>query len=226
MLVKNWMSPNIITIDAEDTMDRALKIMREKKIRLLPVMSKGRLSGILTDGDLKRASASDATTLDIHELLYLISRIRVKQIMSKKPIAVPSDFTIEETAEILLKEKISGVPVMGPDGTVVGVITQSDIFRALISLTGIGKRGIQFAFRITDRPGSIKALTDIIRNYGGRMASILSSYDGEPEGKRKVYLRVYGIDRGRLPQMLEELRAHGDLRYLVDHAANRREIFE
>ncbi|MFH1984260.1 MAG: CBS and ACT domain-containing protein [Pseudomonadota bacterium] len=226
MLVRNWMSPTVITVDAEDTMDRALKIMRENKIRLLPVVSKGRLSGVLTDGDLKRASASDATTLDIHELLYLISRITVSRIMSKKPITVPSDFTIEETAEILLKEKISGVPVLGPDGDVVGVITQTDIFRALISLTGIGKRGIQFAFRITDRPGSIKALTDIIRAYGGRMASILSSYDGEPEGKRKVFLRVYGIDRNRLPQLLTELRVYGALRYMVDHASNQREIFE
>jgi acetoin utilization protein AcuB len=220
------MATNVITIKADDTMDQALKIMRENKIRMLPVMKKGRLCGVLTDGDLKRASASDATTLDVHELLYLISRITVSQIMSKKPITVTSDFTIEETAEVLLKEKISGVPVIGEKDEVVGVITQTDIFRALISLTGIGKRGIQFAFRITDRPGSIKALTDVIRAYGGRMASILSSYDHEPEGKRKVYIRAYGIDRERLQSLLATLRTHGELRYLVDHAANRREIFE
>ena len=139
MLVSNWMSKNVITVDVEDSMQHALKLMKENGIRMLPVLKKGKLVGVVTDRDLKRASASDATTLDIHELLYLISKIKVGSIMSKNLVTVPQNFTVEETAQVLLDNKISGVPVVDQNGGLVGIITQTDLFRVLISLTGVGK---------------------------------------------------------------------------------------
>ncbi|MEJ2658912.1 MAG: CBS domain-containing protein, partial [Desulfobacterales bacterium] len=139
MLVKNWMSKPAITIDVNGSMNDAIKLLKIHNIKMLPVMEKGKLVGIITDRDIKRSSASDATTLEIHELLYLISKIKIKEIMTKNPITVPPDYTIEETAEVLLKHKISGVPVADHYGLVVGVITQNDIFRTLISLTGAEK---------------------------------------------------------------------------------------
>ncbi len=224
MLVSNWMSKPVITIDANDSMHDAMTLLKENDINMLPVMSKGKLVGIITDRDVKRSSASDATTLEIHELLFLISKIKVKEIMTKDPITVPSDYTIEETAQVLLEKNISGVPVV--DGkTVVGTITQTDIFRAMISLTGVGKRGIQFAFQVEDRPGSIKEVTDIIRKHGGRMVSILSSYDGVPAGYRKVYVRDYGIERKDLEQLKSELKEKVSLLYMVDHRENKREVY-
>lgn len=225
MLVRNWMSRDIATIDEDDSMQDAMKLMKQKNIRMLPVLKGGKLVGVLTDRDLKRASASDATTLDVHELLYLISKIKVKSIMSRNPITVPPELTIEETAEVLMNNKISGAPVVDDAGRIVGVITQTDIFRVLISLTGVGKRGIQIAFQIADRPGSIKELADIIRKYGGRMVSILSTYEHVPEGERKVYIRMHGIERSRLEEMKAELRRVAKLLYLVDHRENRREIY-
>ncbi|MBW1707120.1 MAG: CBS domain-containing protein, partial [Deltaproteobacteria bacterium] len=140
MLVMNWMSKTVITVDVNDSMQGAMKLLKENDINMLPVMEKGKLVGVLTDRDVKRSSASDATTLEIHELLFLISKIKVKDIMTKDPVTVPSDFTIEETAEVLLEKNISGVPVVDKK-KVVGAITQTDIFRAMISLTGVGKRG-------------------------------------------------------------------------------------
>jgi acetoin utilization protein AcuB len=193
---------------------------------MLPVMKRGQLVGIVTDRDVKRSSASDATTLEIHELLFLISKIKVKDIMTKDPITVAYDYTIEETAEVLLKNKISGAPVLNGAGELVGAITKADIFRALISLTGVGSRGIQFAFQIEDRPGSIREVADIIRSYGGRMVSILSSYEGVPKGYRRVYIRMYGIDRLKLPRLKDELREKATILYMVDHRENRREIYE
>ena len=190
MLVKNWMHKTVITVDEDDSMHDAIKRLKEHDIRMLPVMKKNKLVGIITDRDLKRASASDATTLEMHELFYLISQIKVKEIMTKNPITVPYNFTVEEVAEVLWKHKISGVPVVDGQGNIVGTITQSDIFRLLIALTGVGKRGIQFAFRLEDRPGSIKEIADIIRTYNGRMTSILSSYERVPEGYRNVYIRM------------------------------------
>jgi acetoin utilization protein AcuB len=225
MLVSNWMSKNVVTVDIDDSLQDAGKRMKQHNIRMLPVMKKGKLVGVVTDRDLKRASASDATTLDVHELLYLISKIKVKDIMTERPITVPPDYTVEETAELLLENKISGAPVVDRKGAVVGIITQSDLFRVLISLTGVGKRGIQFAFQIEDRPGSIKDLADVIRKYGGRMVSILTSYDGVPEGYRRVFIRMHSIDRERLQPLKEELSQIAALIYLVDHRENKREIF-
>jgi len=226
MLVKDWMTKTVVTIDPNDSMQDAIRLMKDHDIRMLPVLKKGDLIGIITDRDVKRSSASDATTLEIHELLYLVSRIKVKDIMTKDPITVSFDYTIEETAEVLLKNKISGAPVVDHAGRLVGTITQVDIFRALISLTGVGSRGIQFAFRLEDRPGSIKEVADIIRLYGGRMASILSSYERAPKGYRNVYIRMYGIDRSRLPNLKDELRRKATLLYMVDHREGKREIYE
>ena len=225
MLVKDWMSKTVITVNESDSMQEAMALLKKHMISMLPVMKRGKLVGIVTDRDMKRASASDASTLEIHELLYLISKIAVKDIMTKEPVTVPFDFTVEEAAEILMKNRISGAPVVDREGRVVGTITKGDLFRVLISLTGVGKRGIQFAFQVEDRSGSIKELADIIRHYGGRMVSILSTYEHVPKGFRKVFIRMYGVDRERLPSLEEELRQKAELLYVVDHRDNRREIF-
>jgi acetoin utilization protein AcuB len=163
--------------------------------------------------------------LEVHELLYLLTKIKVKDIMTKDPITVPPDYTAEETAQVLLKNKISGAPVVDKNGNVVGTITQTDLFRVLISLTGIESGGIQFGFQIEDRPGSIKKVADIIRTYGGRMVSILSSYDEVPEGYRKVYIRMRKIQRSELQRLVQELESIAGLLYIVDHTENNREIF-
>jgi len=225
MLVRNWMTQNVIMVDANDSVVDATKKLKENDIRRLPVTRKGKLVGIVTDRDLKRASASDATTLEVHELLYLISKIKVKEIMTKNPITVPFDFTVEETAEVLMKNKISGVPVLNGRNQISGIITQDDLFRAMISLTGLKSRGIQFAVQIEDRPGSIKEVADILRKYGGRMASILSSYDRVQKGYRKAYIRMYEIDRLRIPQLKEELKENATLLYMVDLRENIREVY-
>jgi acetoin utilization protein AcuB len=225
MLVKNWMSRKVVTIDAEESMQQAIKLMKEHNIRMLPVMKRNKLVGILTDRDLKSASASDATTLDVHELLYLISKIKVKEIMTPDPLTVPEDFTIEETADLLMKNKISGVPVLSAKGEVSGTITMTDLARVIVSLTGLAKRGIQFGFLVPDAPGSIKALADIIRQYDARMVSILSSYENVPKDYRRVYIRIYDLDRARLRDLQSELKQKATLLYMVDHRENRREIY-
>jgi acetoin utilization protein AcuB len=225
LLVENWMNPNVITVDADDSMLDATKILKEHNIRHLPVLEKGKLVGVITDRDLKRASPSDATTLEAHELLYLIATIKVREIMTKNPITVPYNYTIEEAAEILLQAKISGMPVVDKDGDVIGTITQTDLFKVLISLTGVGKKGVQFAFLLEDRAGSIKEVADIIRSYGGRMASILSSYEKAPEGHRYVYIRMYDVDQTKMPQLKEDLKKKAKMLYIVDSRDNKREIF-
>ena len=130
-----------------------------------------------------------------------------------------------QTAELLLSNKISGAPVVDENNSVVGVITQTDLFRVLISLTGVHAGGIQFAFKIRDYPGSIKELADIIREFGGQMVSILTSYDKVPEGFRMVYIRMRHIDRQRLKSLEKRLKEKAVLLYIIDQRENRREFF-
>lgn len=225
MLVKDWMSREVITIEEDDSMQEALKLLKEHAIRMLPVMKKGKLVGIVTDRDLKKASPSDATTLEVHELLYLLTQIKVKEIMTRDPVTVPPDYTVEETAQVLLENKISGAPVMDKTGKVIGTITQTDLFRVLISLTGVASGGIQFGFYLEDKPGSIKEVADIIRQYGGRMVSILTSYDGVADGYRNVFIRMHSVERSELHSLKAKLSEKATLLYMIDQRQNKREIF-
>ncbi|MGB6068359.1 MAG: CBS and ACT domain-containing protein [Desulfomonilaceae bacterium] len=227
MLVKDWMSRNVITLNVNDTMQHAINVSMENHISIMPVMEEGNLVGIVTDRDLKRASPSDATLLDIQQLMYHLSRLEVGAIMSRHPITVPVDHTVEEAAETLLTNGISGAPVVDDQGKIKGIITKNDLFKAIISLSGLRKRGFQFGFLLKDKTGSIKEVTDIIRKYGGRLVSILSSYEKAPEGYRNVYIRAFDVDRDVLPHLLEELKARAaKLLYMVDHQENKREIYD
>jgi acetoin utilization protein AcuB len=132
---------------------------------------------------------------------------------------------VEETAQVLQKNRISGAPVVDANGQLVGTITQTDLFRVLISLTGVGNGGIQFGFQVEDRPGSIKEVADVIRSFGGRMVSILTSYDDLPEGYRKMYIRMRRIERSELQKLIQELESKAGLLYMVDHTENNREIY-
>ena len=225
MLVKNWMSKDVITVNAEDSMQDAGYLLREHKINVLPVMEKESLVGIVTDRDLKKASPSDATTLDMHELLFLISKIKVRDLMKTPVITIPPDYTVEEAAVILLEKKISGLPVVDEKNQLVGIITRSDLFRVLISLTGLGQKGIQFAIRVKDKPGPIKEVRQLVHECGGRIASILSSWDNAPPDSLNLYFRVYQIDRQKLPLLLDKIKEKGILLYLVDHRENTRTIY-
>lgn len=226
MLVKNWMSKEVITVDADDTMQNAIYILQEQNIKMLPVMDDANLVGIITDRDLKKASPSDATTLDMHELLFLISKIKVKDLMKEPVFTARPDDTVEEAAALLLEKKISGLPVIDENNRLVGIITRSDIFRVLLSLSGLGKKGIQFAIRIKDMPGIIKEVRELIHEHGGRTASILSSSDNAPEGYLNFYFRIYQIDREKLPSLLDKVREKGTLLYVVDHREDKRTIYE
>jgi acetoin utilization protein AcuB len=224
MLVKNWMSKPAITIQADAAIKDTIKLLKEHKINMLPVMKNDQLVGVVTDQDLKRASASDLVSFEDNEVAELISRIKVKTVMTKKPIAVPYNYTIEEAALLMFVHNISGAPVVNQEGKLVGVVTKTDLFKVIISLTGISKKGIQIALRLKDRSGAIQKITDLIRENGGRIASILSIPDRNEEGHLNVYIRVYGIDQNSRDRIKELLKEKASPLYIIDHLENRRDI--
>lgn len=226
MLIRYWMSRPVITVDRNDSMQLAASLMKENHIKLLPVVDEGALCGVITDRDLKRASASDATSLDIHELLFLISKIKVADIMTRSVFTVDPDWTMEEAAALMLARKISGAPVVDDQGVLWGVITQTDLFKATLYITGLRKGGLHVAFVLEDTPGSIMEIVNVVRQFGGRMASILSTYERAPAGYRNVYLRFHGIPQERIDDLLTILKEKAKLRYVVDHDQNRRTVFD
>lgn len=225
MLIRDWISKDFISLNVTDTVQHAMKVSTESHISIMPVLEDEKLVGIVTDRDLKRASPSTEISFDRQEILYRLSRLEVGEIMSRSPITVPADYTLEETAEVLLEKNISGAPVVDDKGNIIGIITKNDLFKAMISLTGLSKRGVQFGFLLEDSPGSIKDVTDIIRHYNGNLASILSSYEKAPQGYRHVYIRAFNVDREKSSQLLEELKSKAKLLYLVDLRENKREIY-
>jgi acetoin utilization protein AcuB len=130
-IVRNWMTPNPITITPQTTLPEAHRLMDEHFVRRLPVIHKGKLVGIVTRGDVREAQASDATTLSVYELNYLLDQIPAKEFMAYEPITVSADAPIGEAARRMLQHKIGGLPVVDY-GELVGIITETDLCRMLI----------------------------------------------------------------------------------------------
>ncbi|MDY0221389.1 MAG: CBS and ACT domain-containing protein [Desulfobacterium sp.] len=225
MLVKHWMAKNVISVDADCTLEIAIALMKTNKIRMIPVLKNGGLTGVITDRDLKRASASDAVKAS-HADLAALAQIKVKTIMTRNPIHVPYDFSIDETAELLLEHKISGAPVLDDMDNLVGVITQTNLYKALISLTGKRKDSIQVGVVIRDTRNVIGEINELILYYGGRIISMLTSDDNMPRGYRKVFIRLGGIGRVRLQSIIDELETKGELIYVIDHHDNIRMVYK
>jgi acetoin utilization protein AcuB len=214
MLVKDWMSKDPITINDDTSMMKAIHLMKQNRFRRLPVLHEGRLVGIVSDRDLKEASPSKATTLDVHELYYLLAELHVKDIMTRDPVTVSPESTVEHAAQLMLENTISGLPVVDDQGKVVGILTQSDVFRAFMHITGILQGGVQFALRLEDRPGLIKGVVDLLREKGARFVSLLTSYTSPQEGYRDVYVRVKNLTPEALEAVKKELASRHEVLYV------------
>lgn len=133
LLVKDWMTKDVLTAKPGTRMLDAHKLMRENKIRRMPVCKKGKVIGIVTKSDVRQAEPSDATTLNVWEINYLLAKLEVKDIMTESVTTVRADDTIKDAATLMYKERIGALPVVGDGDLLVGIITESDIFRVLIA---------------------------------------------------------------------------------------------
>jgi len=216
MLIKNWMSTDVVTASPETGLVEAADLLKAHRIRRLCVVKGKKLVGIVTDSDIKEASPSDASTLTMQEMAYLLTKVKLKEIMTKDPIAIDADKTIDDAVVIMLRQRISSLPVM-EGRRLVGIITESDIFKTLVTLTGVYQGGVQFGFELADKPGSIKEVADVIRSYGGRMVSILTSYENAREGFRNVYIRAKGLEHKKVKDFEEELARKFQILYVHEN---------
>ncbi len=204
MLVRKWMSKNPITIDINDTLTEAIDVLKRNRIRRLPVLKDGKLVGIVSDRDLKEASPSKVTSLDIWEVHYLLSKIKIKDIYRRNPITIRDDSTVEKAAVIMYDEKVGGLPVVDGKGDLVGMLTEHDVFNALIRITGARVPSYRVSMCLPDEGGAIKEVCDILDNYKHKCISILNTYYEVRENRRSVIIR-FQTDKENVPKIIAQL---------------------
>ncbi|MEW6233425.1 MAG: CBS and ACT domain-containing protein [Chloroflexota bacterium] len=199
MLVSERMSRHPITITEDTPIAEALKAMKDQKVRRLPVLNKdGDLVGIVSEKDLLYASPSPATSLSIHEIHYLLAKVTVKEVMTRKVITVEEDCPLEEAARIMADNKIGGLPVVR-DGRLVGIITETDLFKIFLELLGAREKGVRLTLLVPEQKGMLAKLTGEFTRLGGNIVS-LGTFLGEDPTNRLVAVKVSGVAQPALVQ--------------------------
>ena len=206
MLVGERMSKPVISIPPEMPINEAINLMRTKQIRRTPVVKEGKLVGIVSDKDLLNASPSPATSLSVWEMNYLLSKITVKDVMTTRVLTVKEDTPIEEAARIMADNKIGGMPVVR-DQQVVGIITETDLFKILLELMGARESGVRVTMLMTEKPGQLANLTRLLSDLGGNFIAI-GQFSGESETNRLVTFKVTGLEEVRVREIVVPLAEH------------------
>jgi acetoin utilization protein AcuB len=202
MLVKDRMTSNPMTITPDTSFPEAFRIIREKRIRHLPVVDEqGKLIGVVARTDLLHASPSTATPSSVFEMSYVLANLHVREVMSSPPVTVSEDAPLEEAARVMVERKIGCLPVMR-DGTLVGVITETDIFEAFVEVLGGGEASLRVTVLIPDARGELARVAGVIARLGGNICSVARFGSEDPE---KCYLtfRLGGVDEDVLIPALE-----------------------
>jgi acetoin utilization protein AcuB len=201
MFVRDYMTRNPITVTPETTFPQAIKAIRNNKIRHLPVVEGNKLVGLIVENDLLSNQPSQATTLSVFEIYALLDSLLVSKMMSRPVITVDGDCPIEEAARIMVENKISCLPVM--DGNdLVGIITETDIFKSLVTVLGGKERGLRLTLRLPDQVGELAAVSAKIAESGGNIVAITSSSQGLEGGMRDVTIKEAGADQETLVSWL------------------------
>ncbi len=189
--IKEMMQKNPITVLPEASFYEVRALIRDKGIRHLPVVDKeGHLVGIVTDRDIREAAPSDATTLSVHELHYLLGKLKVSAFMTPKGrlITITSDTIIEEAVQLMHDHKIGCLPVV-EDKKLAGLITETDVLALLVDLFGLKMKGTRLTVAIADQPGQMHGILEVIKNHNVNIISIVSP-TFKVNGKRVAALRI------------------------------------
>lgn len=205
MFVRDRMSSPAITVAADTPFQDALKLMRERRFRRLPVVDEhGVLIGIVSERDLLHAAPSPATSLSVWEVNYLLWKLKVADVMTERVTTVSPESTLEEAAQIMVSLKIGGLPVIDEKHHVVGVVTETDIFRAFSELLGSNEHGLRLLVRVPEGRGTLAKLAQGLYELGGNILS-LGTFDDGSGSHRILLLRVVGVNKDAVINKLEEI---------------------
>jgi len=200
MLIKKRMSSPVITVEPDLPIMQALDLMKKNRIRRLPVVKNGKMVGIVSEGDLLNASPSDATSLSVWELNYLLGKITVDEIMTEKVITVDEDTPIEEAAFLMDENKIGGLPVVHK-GELVGLITETDLFRIFLELMSARQPGVRVTALVPDKPGELDVITHAIAEAGGDFLS-MGTFAGDSSENRVLTFKVRNLDENKVRELI------------------------
>ncbi len=213
MLIRNWMTPRVLTVTPDTSLLKIGKLMKDNNVRRIPVVDRdGNVKGIISDRDVRDASPSKATTLDMYEMHYLLAEIKASDIMTPKPITVKPTDTVEKAAMLMLDNKIGGLPVVDAEGILQGIISEQDVFKALVNITGVREGGFQLGFAIANRQGAMRPIFDMLRRRGARILSVLSSNNND--GERHIFIRLREMEsHDAEKELVEEIKEYCNLLY-------------
>jgi acetoin utilization protein AcuB len=203
MLVGERMSKPVITITPEIPIVDALNLMKRERIRRMPVVKDGKLVGIVSDKDLLNASPSQATSLSVWEMNYLLSKITIKDVMTTSVRTVTESTPIEEAARIMADNKIGGLPVLR-EQSVVGIITETDLFKIFLELMGARDVGVRVTALMHEERGQLARLTQTITNAGGNFVAF-GQFTGEDPSNRLITCKIDGMQEEQVKQIIEPL---------------------
>ncbi len=199
MLVGERMSAPVITVEPKTTISEALMLFREKRIRRAPVIAHHRLVGIVAERDLLFASPSPVSSLSVWELNYLLSKLTVDEVMTREVITVSEDTPIEEAARIMADKRVGGLPVMRGH-EVVGIITETDLFKILLELMSVREHGVRVTALLDDHPGMLARLSNAVFQANGNFISF-GQFDKE-DGARLITFKVSGLNLDQVQQAI------------------------
>lgn len=210
MLVKDRMSKHPLTISKDTTISATHRYMQEQQVRHLPVVDKsGRMVGLVTEDDLLKAEPSSATSLSVWEIHSLLDRVKVSDVMVRDVIKSAEDVPIEEAAHLMLEHKIGCLPVMRGD-TLVGIITESDLFRTFMELFSARQKGLRITLEVPDQEGQLAKVARAIADQGGYIAACGTFMADEPT-KWGLVLKVRNVDPEVLTSALAEIEGQTTL---------------
>jgi len=204
MFVGERMTRHPVTIPETASIDDGLHLMRERKVRRLPVLDAwGKMVGIVSDKDLLHAAPSPATSLSVYELHYLLSQLTIKQVMASPVTTVAMDTPLEEAARIMADQKIGGLPVLDQD-ELVGIITETDIFKILLELLGARTYGLRVTVDVPERKGILAKLAQALADKGGNLLSLVT-YDAPVPGRVRITLKLIGANQEAVREVTDQL---------------------
>jgi acetoin utilization protein AcuB len=208
MFVRERMSAPAITVRPDSPLQAALKLMQEHQFRRLPVVDEqGKLVGIVSERDLLYASPPPATLVSGLKLNDLLSELQIRQIMTPDVITTTPDTFVEDAAHLMVESRIGGLPVVDDEHHVVGVITETDVFRAFIEMYRAGHSGLYLTLKVGGGKGVLAGLSRAVLGLGDDIVGVSSSYD-EQTGNHRLVIKGHDIDKDRVVDTLESLGAH------------------
>lgn len=204
MLVGERMTRNPVTILDTASIDDGLHLMRERKVRRLPVLDEsGKMVGIVSDKDLLHAAPSPATSLSVYELHYLLAKLTIRQVMSSPVISVGPETPLEEAARVMADNKIGGLPVVEGE-KLVGIVTETDVFKILVELLGARTPGLRITLRVTEGKGVLARITHTLSDLGANIISVVT-YAGATPAERLIMVKLSDAEAGAVRAALAGL---------------------